>query len=35
MGVPRAQDRGVQSSRPHRQIVGIAAAPGQQREVLP
>jgi hypothetical protein len=34
MGVRRAQDRGVQRPRRHRQIVGIAAASGQQGEIL-
>ena len=34
MGVRRAHDRGMQGPRHHRQIVAIAAAPGQKREVL-
>ena len=34
MGARRAQDRGVQRPRRQRQIAGIAAAAGQQWEVL-
>ena len=34
MAVRRAQNGGVQRSRPHAEIVDVAAAPGEQRAVL-
>jgi hypothetical protein len=34
MGVRGAQNGGMQRARPHRQVVGVVAAPGEQRAVL-
>jgi hypothetical protein len=30
----RAQDRGMERARPHREVVDVAAAPGEEAQIL-